>query len=211
MNVMAFDVWRTLKVATSELRVVSGKQKVRFLVYILHTICITSMIVACAVISDSSSTPIPKEYQPGFGMHNKCWFNRRKSLIVFFAAPIGVVLFLNLLFFVLTARLISNSPPLYSMRLANSQQRQKRNFKLYIRLSLLMGLSWISSFIATFVDHVFLWYIFVLLNSLQGLFIFICFSCNAKVYTFIKSRYFRKKSHTISSNLTASSKPYSSQ
>jgi len=60
--------------------------------------------------------------------------------------------------------------------------------RLYMRLALLMGISWIMGIVAGFVDVSILWIIFILFNTLQGLFIFLAFTCTAKVRRVLKSK-----------------------
>ena len=51
-----------------------------------------------------------------------------------------------------------------------------KDYRLYCRLSTIMGLTWFTGLIASMVDQSdVLWYLFVVLNTLQGLFIFIAF------------------------------------
>ena len=52
---------------------------------------------------------------------------------------------------------------------------------LNIQIATLMGFTWIFGYIAAFTGVVALWYIYIILNSLQGLFIFISFICNRRV------------------------------
>lgn len=53
-----------------------------------------------------------------------------------------------------------------------------KDYRLYCRLSTIMGLTWLTGLMASLVDQSdLLWYLFVVLNTLQGLFIFIAFGC----------------------------------
>lgn len=53
-----------------------------------------------------------------------------------------------------------------------------KDYRLYCRLSTIMGLTWLTGLMASMVDQSdVLWYLFVILNTLQGLFIFIAFGC----------------------------------
>lgn len=61
-------------------------------------------------------------------------------------------------------------------------------YRLYLRLALLMGISWILGIVAGFVDVPILWIIFILFNTLQGLFIFLAFTCTSKVRRVLKSK-----------------------
>ena len=58
-------------------------------------------------------------------------------------------------------------------------ERKSQHF-VYIKLFFLMGISWIVGFIAPFLGNNILWYVFVILNSLQGVFIFVAFVMNKR-------------------------------
>ena len=60
------------------------------------------------------------------------------------------------------------------------------NFFLYLRLAVIMGLTWITGLVAGFVDMEPLWYVFVVLNTLQGFVIFVAFTCTRKVWVGVK-------------------------
>lgn len=71
-----------------------------------------------------------------------------------------------------------------------------KDYRLYMRLSTIMGLTWFFGLIASIVDQSYLlWYLFIILNTLQGLFIFIAFGCKksklANVYILINYMQFR--------------------
>lgn len=57
----------------------------------------------------------------------------------------------------------------------------RANFTLYLRLAIIMGLTWITALVAGFVNLEPIWFVFVGLNALQGLFIFVSFTCNKKI------------------------------
>ena len=60
------------------------------------------------------------------------------------------------------------------------------NFFLYLRLAVIMGITWITGLVAGFVDMEPLWYVFVVLNTLQGFVIFVAFTCTRKVWVGVK-------------------------
>lgn len=208
MNFMAFDVWRTLKMATQELRVSAGKQNKRFIVYSFLVWSITLVIVGATVLIDflpELNARIPEEYHPTFG-HNKCWFGRRKALILFFAAPAGIIMLINVSFFLSTAHMIvaTTSKTLKANSTIKGSSAH-RNFRLYFRLFLIMGLTWIFGFIAGYSDIEYIWYLFIILNTLQGLFIFVAFSCNKKVTNNLSERMPFKSKFQVKSETSASS------
>ncbi|KAJ1530436.1 hypothetical protein ONE63_005343 [Megalurothrips usitatus] len=182
MLTMALDIWRTLCRATSELRVSGGKQWRKFVLYSVWTWLMPAAIVCAALLTDAAAPgSVDDSLRPGFGLH-ACWFAHRKALLVFFAAPLGVIMLLNVLLFASSALMIvrTASASRYTPPPGGSSGT-RRDFRLYIRLALVMGLTWVVGLIAGILDIEALWYAFVALNTLQGLFIFLAFTCNEKV------------------------------
>ncbi|XP_067138350.1 uncharacterized protein [Centruroides vittatus] len=198
MNILAFDVWRTLRMATAELRVSIGNQWKRFLLYFSYCWLIATAIVTSSVLIDNAET-IPKEFRPHFGSYY-CWFGKSTALLVFFAGPVAYVMITNIILFTLSSRMILRT----TVSSTNKCDSAKRNYKLYLRLALIMGLTWISGLIAGYLDHEIMWYAFIILNTLQGMFIFVAFTCNKKVWNGIKLKWNTFKplaaSRTSSSN-----------
>ncbi|GAB6020585.1 hypothetical protein CHUAL_003264 [Chamberlinius hualienensis] len=177
MNTIAFDVWRTLCQATSELRVSSGQQWKKFIFYSAYSWLGSAAVVASAIIVENSSY-IPEIYKPSFGLTH-CWFSNRRALLIFFVIPVIVLVIINVLLFSMSANIIATTTRNSAILHPNSKAR--RNFQIYLRLALVMGLTWISGIVAGLADWEPLWYVFVILNALQGLFIFLSFTCTRKV------------------------------
>ncbi|PSN44235.1 hypothetical protein C0J52_04822 [Blattella germanica] len=165
----AFDVWTAIRKSVIKLQFHPGDRKKRFLVYSFLAWILPAFIVAVALVLHL--VEVQSDYQPGF--EDDCWFNNDNALLVFVVAPLSVVMLFNIVFFSWTAWLI------YSSRLENRSSIYTE-FMLFVRLSLIMGLTWIVGLLGNFIDHVALWYLFVLLNSLQGFFIFMAFSCTKR-------------------------------
>ncbi|KAJ9592307.1 hypothetical protein L9F63_001203, partial [Diploptera punctata] len=178
MLTMAFDVWRTLRLATSELRVSAGKQWRKFVVYSSWSWIVPAIFVLSAIATDNAPPgSVMPDFRPGFGLKN-CWFSRRYALLVFFAVPLALVMILNIAFFSSSAHMIFSTTS--TTRFTSSSGTQ-RDFRLYIRLALVMGLTWTVGLIAGYLNVEGLWYTFIALNTLQGLFIFLAFTCTEKV------------------------------
>ncbi|OQR72960.1 hypothetical protein BIW11_10047 [Tropilaelaps mercedesae] len=187
MNSMAFDVWRTLRLATRELRVTTGPQWKRFIFYSIYSWGMTAFIVGLSVVLEHDSDVLPPEYRPAFGKYS-CWFGHRKALLIFFVAPTGCIMLLNALFFLLTALMIISSSSASASIVKDPSSSARTNYRLYSRLAIMLGLVWSTGFLAGYFDSDVLWYIFIVLNTLQGLFIFIAFSCTKKVMWYCKER-----------------------
>lgn len=188
MNVMAFDVWRTLSLAATELRVSSGKQSLRFIAYATYCLVIGGVFVSLALALDFAPISQLQAYRPGFAVANKCWFTNRKSLVVFFAGPVAAIMLSNIAFFALTALIIVRTTARTATANCARSQAHK-NFKLYARLAVLMGLAWALAFVASFTENLYVWCAFTLCNTLQGVFIFISFTCNHKVRKSLRERF----------------------
>ena len=122
----------------------------------------------------------------GFGDHNLCWFSNKKALLIFFAVPFTVVMAFNIFLFIVSAYIIYDATKSGSKMTSSSVP--KVNFHLYLKLAIIMGLTWVIGLVAGFVNWEPFWYAFVVLNTLQGLFIFIAFTCNKKVVVGLKDR-----------------------
>jgi len=182
-SVMAWDVWHTIRLATVQLRCSSsGQQWGKFVLYSMYAWLVPGLIVAATVIIeyvDTAAVPIvPEEFHPHFG-RTVCWFSQRKAILVYFAAPLAAILFVNLLLFISSAYMIRSTTA--KSPTSSNQAGSRKQLGLYVRLALIMGLSWIAGLVAGAADFVPLWYVFVALCSLQGVFILLAYTCNPKV------------------------------
>nr|XP_045604829.1 uncharacterized protein LOC123762358 [Procambarus clarkii] len=186
MNVMAFDIWRTLKLATSHLRVPAGRQWGKFLIYSINGWLMPAVALTVVVSTDLLRPDgLPPHYFPALG-ERWCWFGQRKALLVFFAAPTVTIMLINLVLFILSSRIIAVTTQ--STTKITSCAPHYNQFKLYLRLALLMGLTWLSGVVAGYLQVEPVWYTFVLLNTLQGVFIFVAFTCTHKVWRVVSRK-----------------------
>ena len=197
MNVISYDMCRTF---VSSLPL--SKSRKRFKIYSYYSWGMPLVIIAAANILDRLPGLLDdlKDYRPEYASQ-VCWLNNRNAVMVFFILPIGAVLVENFFFFVMTIYGILNSRfqeyriPEKSKNRSGSvkfapspeerrwgQQKNRVHFVIYLKLSVLMGLTWMFGFLASFLKLGFLWYPFIILNGLQGTFIFIFFDLKWKVY-----------------------------
>ncbi|XP_014281617.3 G-protein coupled receptor Mth2-like [Halyomorpha halys] len=185
MLTISFDVWRTLKLSTSQLRVCSGKQWHKFIAYSLFSWLVPALVVMLAIWMEYSPI-VEDDWKPGFDFTTFCWFTRIKPWLAFFAAPFAIVMFLNIIFFTNSFCILYSTK---STRPTPSTSTE-RNFRLYLRLTVMMGLTWTTGVIGILdvvgiLDSDLLWYLFILLNALHGLFIFLAFTCKYNVISLI--------------------------
>ena len=164
MNIVAFDIWNTF---SASLRDTSRSGRVRykrFAAYSLYAWAIPALLIAISIILDNTSG---NHVHPDYATY-LCFLNDRMGLLVLFAIPLAVVLLLNIVFFVWTVvniRKVSRAS-----RKARSNCPDTTQLFLFVKLAFVMGLTWITGFVATLAQVEALWYIFILLNSFQVIF-----------------------------------------
>ncbi|XP_032221474.2 uncharacterized protein LOC116603930 [Nematostella vectensis] len=163
-SVIAFDTWRAFSAGSQRLHLSHSKN--RKLVHSLRCMAVgwipaIGYIAICLALDQSKIVAI------GYGSPVICWINDGRANLYFFGIPIAVSLCINAVLYVLTVKAIHASTD-HAFLLNQSQNR--RRFAIYVRIGSLLGFTWVFGFVAGFgLD--FLWYPFVVLNGLQGVYI----------------------------------------
>ena len=136
----------------------------------------------------------------GYGNYNICWLTNVLQLVTTFLLPIGVVVLCNLLFLLATLGNI-----IYT-RSQNKMVTQKDSKKLqllpFLKLPVILGLSWLLGFFASVFQNKYLWIVFDLINSSQGIMLFLVFISNRRIqslYGWTKSQQDSKTTKSMSS------------
>lgn len=135
-------VWKLQSVSAS----FTGKHWQRFVVYSLWSWMAPAIIIGAALGAEFSGDEILQYVRPGYGA-NACWINRASGLLIFTVAPVVVVMVLNAAFFSWSAYLICTTTSMLQ-----NMSRTHKDFRLYVRLALIMGLTWVTGLIAGFAD-----------------------------------------------------------
>ena len=164
MLVIGYDYAKTFRVDKVKVRQTDKSVTVK---YVLFSFGIPSaFILVCGCVDEL----IPGRLI-GYGM-GVCWIGKQTAYRIVFAVPVMTMIILNCLFFVCTVVGIQRA----NFNNGTAKSARKRNFiVIYMKLSLIMGLTWIFGFIAGLTDITVLWFFHIILNSLQGLDIFIMF------------------------------------
>jgi hypothetical protein len=123
---------------------VAGCNWKRFGAYSLCCWAVPALIVTSAVLIEFFD--LDTRFRPGYGLHN-CWFSNAASLLVFVVAPLCVVMTLNVVFFSWSAFLVYST----KSKMVN-KSTARTDFLLFLRLALIMGLTWITGIIAGVVN-----------------------------------------------------------
>ncbi|XP_033117738.1 uncharacterized protein LOC117117531 [Anneissia japonica] len=173
MNAMAFEFFRTFRVFRASPRS-ENSQKKTFVTYFIYSWGVPAAYVGIIVgMTFCECTSLNLMY----GDDSVCWIRDEVASFFVFGIPLAVILLPNLILFVATIRGIHEARRSTAIVSDKTQYKQlTEEMVIYIRISTVMGLSWAFGFLASFIDHVILWYLFTILNSLQGVFIFLAFN-----------------------------------
>ncbi|CAH1780900.1 unnamed protein product [Owenia fusiformis] len=160
---------------------------------------VPAVIVAISLGLDFSN--IDPAFKPMYG-RGICWISQRYPLLIFFTIPIAISILVNIGFFIPTAISLWKS---MKQRVLSTNKTSEYPFGIYAKLFCLMGFTWIFAFIAPY--NIALWYIFIVLNASQGVFIFLAFVLRKQVWDSLTFSKDSKKSNTktISSYLSPKS------
>jgi len=126
-----------------------------------------------------------------------CWLVNSNAKIVTFATPIACVLLYNVAAFSHTVWAI-NTARKQTTRAKSARQDQSVILKIYVRLVTLMGFTWFFSFSAELI-HKALLYPFVVLTTLQGVYLFLAFVCKRRVLNLMKNSFPRSRKDILAS------------
>ena len=185
MNVIAFDTWLAFRPSAAFVQ--SGKKVKSLWRHMLVGWGFPLVFVAIAIGMDYSNAKMT--YKPNFG-GLRCWFTQRIALMTYFGLPIAISIILNIYFYVLTAL---NFHRAFNDKKSRKTQQNEHHFLVYVRLFVLMGFTWIFGFLSAFTDEVAIDFVFVILTSLQGVFLFVSFVCNKRVLNELKKKTKRGK------------------
>lgn len=209
--ILSFDVWRSLNLASTELRLNTGSQNVRFTIYTIVSLFISLTVTLIVVTKSLSPSTLPMLPSVSFNPP-VCWFSSSASLISYFIIPVTLILICNCCFFASISLLLTSAAKVTNATFSKSKPLKKsststsstasatassssathsiqNDSKLYLKLSILMGLTWILGLIGTLLPNAFIWLLFILLNTTQGLFIFCSFTLTEKVKRGLNERF----------------------
>ncbi|XP_059174380.1 mucin-17-like [Physella acuta] len=140
----------------------SSKSFVRYLLLISYGIPMVIVAISLAITKAQ-----------GYGGRSSCWLSVETGLIWSFGAPVLLVILVNGVILVVAIRKIQNSQIIRNL---STQQRIKSILRAFGVLTPLLGLTWLFGIFSINSQTIAFQYIFALLNSTQGIFIFV-FHC----------------------------------
>ncbi|RWS05597.1 hypothetical protein B4U79_04480 [Dinothrombium tinctorium] len=178
MNVIAFDVWKGFGLKLN----IANNSMLRFKRYAVYAWLIPAVIVSSAIVNEFCFPS--NSLQPLYGTSN-CWISQQNALLAFFAAPLFVTLFANVSMFCFTVRGLIKVEKITAIL----RKKEKISIVFYLKIAVIMGFTWIFGLLASFIDSDTLWYLFIILNGSQGVFIFIAFTLKRANVDLIRTRF----------------------
>ncbi|CRK99459.1 CLUMA_CG012624, isoform A [Clunio marinus] len=191
LNVMCYDIWSAFR---QNCRINRNETK-KFLSYCLYAFGLP-LILTFLVYASNYADFIPDNYRSGIG-EIRCWIRSGQIVeLIYLYIPISIILILNSLFYSITAYKIYRVQKETSIVRGGESGRHsamdidKARFFLYLRLFVVMGITWIIEIVSWALTNSPILYITDTLNCLQGIIIFFLFIWKPKVKKIIKRKCF---------------------
>ncbi|GFO32824.1 G-protein coupled receptor mth [Plakobranchus ocellatus] len=144
-------------------------------------------VIAVVIVASLSLT---SGHRTGYG-YDACYLDTPLLVGLATFLPVCLVTVSNIVFFAITMAKIYSIRKLQSTDALKSKDRQ--NFLIYIKLSTITGAFWLVLILVEALNIDVLRFIAIVTNGLQGVFIFLSYVCNKRVFNLYKER-FRQKS-----------------
>lgn len=176
-NVMAIDLYLTL----GRWSAVPRKPSKILPRYALYAYGLPLVIVSIAVAINFCNCT--GQFSVDYG-RLFCWISNPTANMIFFGCPLALALLANIFLFIRTVAIIQSSSACHQ---CSRREKALCQLKLYARMSTVMGFTWIFAFISAFFDPssaagMIFTFTYIVLNAMGGLFIFVAFTCNRRVY-----------------------------
>ncbi|XP_058982387.1 G-protein coupled receptor Mth2 isoform X2 [Musca domestica] len=199
LNVISFDLWHNFRGTRGINR---SLEKKRFIMYSLYSWGIPILfLLATMYVQEYVDIPerLQDDLKPGIGGGHYCWINMDTwAGFVYFFTPILFIMVANIIMFVMTAMKIHRVQNEMARIMAKEDstrnlKKEKDKFGLFLRLFLVMGVTWSLEIISYFVGSDSKWakifYAADICNAVQGFLIFMLFVMKRKVKQLITNRY----------------------
>ena len=118
-----------------------------------------------------------------YGKDGVCWIGQTASFFAAFLTPVILFILFNGITFVVTFTFLFRA----SREQAKFNTQSKISFiRVTIAVFSITGLTWIFGFVALFAKEIWVWCVYIILTSTQGLFICIAFTFTKKIFSMYK-------------------------
>ncbi|CAH0398222.1 unnamed protein product [Chilo suppressalis] len=190
MNVMSYDIWWTFRGYAKARPIHRRGVRFKYTMYSMYAWGVPlALTILTGAMNSADSKKLPGVIKPAIPL--KGCFIQGEAKLVYLYIPMLIMIIVNWMFYLMTAfniwRLSRGNKVLDSADSATSgtasaRRTNKERFLVYLKLSALMGLSWILEVVSSFTKKHFLWHFTDAYNIFMGLMIFIIFVCKRKIF-----------------------------
>ena len=174
MNVCTFHMYKVL----ARVRIINNEiSSMRFMLYIGYAILMSVVFVATNIILS-----YVRNGTFGYG-RDDCYIDTQDMIQFTAALPVGCVVILNYIFFILVTVNLTRTPTI-----KKNVKNDRNVFKILVKLSTITGMTWIFGLVYLFTGEVVFSYIVIILNGSQGVFLFFAFIATKSVVGMMRKR-----------------------
>ncbi|CAG5118251.1 unnamed protein product [Candidula unifasciata] len=178
----SYNMFRVFTAKTRSARS-SSRSKKELLIKIFFCLITPALVVSGVIVGNLLSSGYKRT---GYG-HTFCSLDSLLLMYFTLLLPIMGILLSNFLFYIISVIEIYNARKLQTPDLLSKQELSKNIF-IYLKLSTVTGTFWILTVITEATNINALRVIAILMNGLQGVFIFVSFVCNKRVLKMYKQK-----------------------
>ena len=162
----------------ARVRIINNEiSSMRFMLYIGYAILMSVVFVATNIIMS-----YVRNGTFGYG-RDDCYIDTQDMIQFTAALPVGCVVILNFIFFILVTVNLTRTPTI-----KKNVKNDRNVFKILVKLSTITGMTWIFGLVYSFTGEVVFSYIVIILNGSQGVFLFFAFIATKSVVGMMRKR-----------------------
>ena len=179
MSVISFHTYKTFARELPAQRPTGNHERKLFKTYLTFIWVLPAIFVAICFLLDLNNI-----MNLGYGDSTLCWFRQKDAFVYFIYIPAALSLLFNIVTFFITALYLRKHNQNMAARKCGSKQRS--NLAIYIKLSSLMGFTWLFGFLDVVGSTKVFEYLFVILTCLQGVCVTVAFVFKKKTMRMYK-------------------------
>ncbi|XP_063364476.1 G-protein coupled receptor Mth2-like [Cydia amplana] len=194
MNVMSIDIWWTFRGYAKARPIHRRGETFKFLMYCLYAFGMPLVLtIGMGVIDTMDLRHIPWFIKPD--INGTGCFLEGTGKFMYLYVPMLIIIVMNWILFLMTSfniwRLSRGTAVLDSPAAGNpsAHRTHRHRFMLYLKLSVIMGVSWVLEVLSALSPEYRAWYLSDAYNLLMGFFIFLIFVCKKKIVKKLEKRY----------------------
>ncbi|KAJ0176471.1 hypothetical protein K1T71_007650 [Dendrolimus kikuchii] len=189
LSIMSLDIWWALRGNRKHRKIHNKGIKHKFLMYCIYGFGFPALLTIAAISVDFIKS-IPRKFKPNF--EDFFGISSADSVFYYLHIPLLILIILNWILFTMTVYnilLVKRGITRLNSTETRSTRENQYRFRIYLKLSLIMGISWIFDVIQS-IPAIPFWFRFTMdiYHGLCGIFIFYIFVFETSIITRLEKR-----------------------